>query len=184
MDRFQVVDEVLGGAKVLKIKSMQDARGSFQRLFCMQEFREFGLQGEIVNINHSVTKKRGSIRGMHFQYAPFTETKIIKCIRGAIWDVIVDVRKDSPTYLHSYGVMLHEHNDIMFYIPEGFAHGFQALEENTEIIYFVTSCYAQEHERSLNPFDPQLEIAWPLECTDISEKDKDAPLLDTDFVGL
>jgi len=184
MDRFQVVDEVLGGAKVLKIKSMQDARGSFQRLFCMQEFREFGLQGEIVNINHSVTKKRGSIRGMHFQYAPFTETKIVKCIRGAIWDVIVDVRKDSPTYLHSYGVMLHEHNDTMFYIPEGFAHGFQALEEDTEIVYFVTKYYAQEKEGSLNPFDPQLEIEWPLECADISDKDKNAPLLDANFVGL
>lgn len=184
MDRFQVINEVLGDAKVLKIKSMQDARGSFQRLFCMEEFRSFGLQREIVNINHSVTKNRGSIRGMHFQYAPVTETKIVKCIRGAIWDVIVDVRKDSPTYLQSYGVMLSEHNDMMFYIPEGFAHGFQSLEQDTEIIYFVTSYYSQEKEYSLNPFDPQLEIAWPLACTEISDKDKNAPMLDANFVGL
>lgn len=184
MQRFQATDGPIEGIKILKTKPLSDDRGFFQRIFCDNEFKEIGLDKRIVNVNHSFTKKTGCIRGLHFQYQPCSETKIIKCIKGAIWDVVVDVRRDSPTFLQHCSIELSEGNSTMLYIPDGFAHGFQALEDNSEIIYFVTNYYSKELEMSLNPFDKKIAIKWPLECVDISDKDANAKMIDDLFVGV
>jgi len=184
MDRFNIIEEPFEGLKILKLKPINDDRGFFQRLFCSEDFKELGLEKNIVNINHSLTKKKGMIRGLHFQHFPAKEIKIIKCIKGEILDVVVDIRKNSPTFLKSYSVELKEDNDLMIYVPEGFAHGFQSLKDNSEIIYFVTSSYSMKLESGLNPFDPRLGITWPLKCSYISEKDKKHPFLETDFIGI
>jgi len=142
------------------------------------------LKKNIVNVNHSKTEVVGTIRGMHFQYQPASEVKIVKCIKGSIFDVVVDIRNNSPTFLKYYGVELSDSNSKMLYIPEGFAHGFQSLSENTEIIYFVTNFYSTELESSLNPFDKKIDIKWPLKCSNISDKDKSAKMIDNEFVGI
>ena len=184
MNRFTVVEEPMKDLKVFKPEPMQDERGYFQRLLCIDEFKEFNLSKPIVNINHSMTRQCGTIRGMHFQYCPKTETKIVKCIRGAIFDVVVDIRADSPTFLQRYGIELSDSNNLMLYIPEGFAHGFQALDNYSEIIYFVTEHYSVDCESGLNPFDKILNIQWPLNCAYVSDKDKNLKMLDDSFEGI
>jgi dTDP-4-dehydrorhamnose 3,5-epimerase len=184
MQRFQVMNTPIEGLKILKTVPLSDDRGFFQRLFCDEELKEIGLNKKIVNINHSFTKKAGSIRGMHFQYQPSSEIKIVKCIRGAILDIAVDIRHNSPTFLQPYSIELTESNNTMLYIPEGFAHGFQTLDDNSEIIYFVTNYYSKELEMSLNPFDERLGIEWSLKCTDISDKDVNAKMIDGSFIGV
>ena len=184
MNKFNVIAEVLNGVKLVETKPIHDDRGFFQRLFCTNEFQEIGLNKSIVNINNSFTKNAGSIRGLHYQMQPFSETKIVKCIKGAILDVAVDIRKDSPTFLKYFSVELTEENNKMLYIPDGFAHGFQSLTNDTEIIYFVTNYYSKEHDSGLNPFDTRINIKWALECTDISEKDKNVKFIDDKFIGI
>jgi dTDP-4-dehydrorhamnose 3,5-epimerase len=184
MNKFNVIDEVINGVKVLETKPITDERGYFQRLFCIEELQEVGLNKNIVNVNHSLTKKAGSIRGLHYQLQPFSEIKIIKCIKGSILDVVVDIRKNSPTFLKYFSIKLTNFNNRMLYIPEGFAHGFQSLEDNSEIIYFVTNYYSKEHDMVLNPFDKAININWPLNCTCISEKDNNALFINESFVGL
>lgn len=184
MTKFTLINEPMKGLKVIKINSFKDERGSFSRYLCINEFKEFGLKKPIVNVNHSNTSTAGTIRGLHFQYSPAAETKIIKCIKGSIFDTVVDIRKESSTYLQSFSITLSENDDILFYVPEGFAHGFQSLEDNTSIIYFVTDFYSADKESGLNPFDPRLKINWPLTCAFISEKDKTHKLIDTSFEGI
>lgn len=184
MNKFTLINEPMNGLKIIKINSFKDDRGIFSRYFCSNDFKELGLKKPIVNINHSNTVTAGTIRGLHFQYTPSTEIKIIKCIKGSIFDTVVDIRKESNTYLKSFSIELKEDDDILFYIPEGFAHGFQSLEDNTSIIYFVTSFYSAYNESGINPFDPILNINWPLPCTFISEKDKAHKLLDRLFEGI
>lgn len=184
MNKFNIIEEPMNDLKLLKTIPMIDERGYFERMLCTDEFKEIGLTKPIVNINHSLTKEKGTIRGMHYQCKPKTETKIIKCIKGSILDVVIDIRENSPTFLHNYTIELNHSNDLMLYIPEGFAHGFQSLEDNTEIIYFVTNSYSQELESGLNPFDNKLSIKWPLECSFISNKDKLSPFIDNNFSGI
>ncbi len=148
-----------------------DSRGRFTRLFCAKELAAVGLDKPIVNINHSLTEKRGTIRGMHFQHPPHAEIKIIKCLRGAIFDVLVDHRPDSPTYLRWEGVELTESNDRMIYIPEGFAHGFQSLTDHVEMLYLHTEYYEKSSEGGLRFDDPKIKIAWRLPPTEISQRD-------------
>ncbi|MFX1590950.1 MAG: dTDP-4-dehydrorhamnose 3,5-epimerase family protein [Promethearchaeota archaeon] len=139
---------------------------------------------EIVQINNSVTKLKGSVRGMHFQYPPKAEIKIIKCIKGKVFDVAVDIRKNSTTFLEWHGEVLTEDNFIMLYIPQGFAHGFQTLEDNTELLYLHTEFYSPEFEGGLLYNDPILNITWPLDVADISQRDMKHPLLTDEFKGV
>ena len=174
----------LFGAYTIELEPRGDERGRFTRLFCAKELTEIGHVKPIVNVNHSYTQQKGTIRGMHFQYPPDCEIKIVKCFRGAIWDCIVDIRKDSPTFLQWGGVELRENNNRMIYIPEGFAHGFQALTDDVEITYFVTAFYASDNEGGLRFDDPKLQIEWPASVTVVSDRDRMHQLLTDTFEGI
>ena len=162
----------------------QDKRGKFSRIYCFTELKEIGNSKSLVQINHSLTKQKGAIRGMHFQYPPRAEIKIIKCIKGSIFDVAIDLRKGSPTFLKWHGEILSAENIKALYIPEGFAHGFQTLEENCELLYFHTESYSPKDEGAVKFDDPLIGIEWPLEISDISDKDKKHKLLSEEFKGV
>jgi len=174
----------LKGIYIIGPEPFQDERGKFYRVFCENELKEIGYTKKIVQINQSLTKQKGAIRGMHFQYPPKAEIKIIKCIYGAIFDVAIDLRKNSPTFLQWYSETLSSKNMKMIVVPEGFAHGFQALENNCEIIYCVSEFYSPENEGGVRYNDPKINIKWPLEVTDISDKDRNQDLLDDNFKGI
>jgi dTDP-4-dehydrorhamnose 3,5-epimerase len=162
---------------IVNINPFSDIRGEFSRLFCEKEFKEIGLSKKIVNANYSKTLNKGSVRGMHYQESPYGETKIIKCINGIIYDVAIDMRKNSQTYLQYFGIELSQDNNTMLYVPEGFAHGFQALTDNAEIVYFNTQFYSPEHEKGVNIIDPSVGIRWPISIGHQSDKDKDINFL-------
>jgi len=174
----------LNGAYTIELEPRGDERGRFTRLFCARELAQIGHTKPIVNVNHSYTQKKGTIRGMHFQYPPHAEVKIVKCIRGTIWDCIVDIRKDSPTFLKWEGVELTESNNRMIYVPEGFAHSFQSLCDDVEIVYFVSNFYAPNNESGLRFDDPMLNIKWQLEPTEVSVRDREHALLNDNFEGI
>lgn len=161
----------LQGAAVISTNPFEDHRGSFNRLFCSEELGEL-LKGEqIVAVNHSATNEIGAIRGLHYQSTPFEEIKMVRCLRGKVFDVMVDIRKNSPTYLQWHSEILTPEKQNMMFIPQGFAHGFQVLEEKSELLYFHTAHYSSESERAFHYSDPQIAIKWPLEVTDISDRD-------------
>lgn len=161
-----------------------DSRGSFARLFCKNELSA-SLQGrEIVQVNFSVTKSRGAIRGLHFQNPPYSEMKFIRCIKGRVWDVVVDLRKNSPTFMEWHAEELSQDNSRMIIIPEGCAHGFQTLEVECELLYLHTEYYAPNAEGGLAYDDPLLKISWPLPTTEISDRDKHHPKLSQKFSGI
>jgi dTDP-4-dehydrorhamnose 3,5-epimerase len=161
-----------------------DNRGFFARVFCKKELSLIGLSKDIVQINHSLTVQKGAIRGMHFQYPPNAEIKIIRCLHGAVFDTIIDLRKDSPTFLKWHGEILSKKNMKMLYVPEGFAHGFQTLDKGCELLYYHTEFYKPEYEGSVRYDDPAIGISWPMKVTDISIKDKSYPFLQDDFRGI
>ncbi len=154
-----------------------DKRGYFARIFCKKEFKRIGFDFEIVQINRSLNKKKGIIRGMHFQKPPKAEDKIVQCIRGAIYDVAVDFRKSSPTYGQWVAVELNEENKKMFLIPKGFTHGFQSLKDNSEILYFLSEFYSSEYEGGVRWDDPFFNIKWPIKNPFLLERDKNWPLI-------
>jgi dTDP-4-dehydrorhamnose 3,5-epimerase len=158
---------------IIEIEPHPDNRGYFERLFCIKEFQTIGFSKEIVQINHSFSIEKGTFRGMHYQLPPNMETRIIKCIRGSVYDIAVDLRKDSATFLQCYGVELTQDNNKMFLIPEGFAHGFQTLKKNTELLYFHTGFYNPLSEAAINYLDPWLALELPLKVTEISVRDKE-----------
>lgn len=184
MNRFDFSPTPLEGLFTVTPKPLKDERGLFERFFCKNEFKALGFEKEIVQINRSVTAKKGSVRGMHYQKPPFGETKIIRCIQGAVFDVAVDVREGSPTFLQWFGEVLSEENGKYMFIPEGFAHGFQTLEDNTQMIYLHTNFYSKESEGAINYSDPKLAINWPLTPVDISTKDATCPFLENSFKGI
>ena len=167
----------LEGAYLIDPDPFKDERGLFSRVFCERELKEIGHTRAIVQINHSLTAQRGAIRGLHFQYAPRAEIKIVKCLAGAVFDVIVDLRKLSPTFGKWHGEKLTSDNMKMMYISEGFAHGFQTLMENTQLLYLHTAFYTPEYEGGVRFDDPALGIDWPLPPAMISDKDRNLPLL-------
>jgi dTDP-4-dehydrorhamnose 3,5-epimerase len=169
----------LSGAKLVDLDRIEDDRGFFSRVFCRQEFNLAGLKDVVDQANLSFNKHKGTVRGMHYQVEPALETKFVRCIRGAILDVIVDLREDSPTFLHHFSVELTAENRQAVFIPANFAHGFQTLEDNSEVMYMVSGFYAAEHERGLRYNDPALSIDWPLPAKHISSKDTKWPLLPT-----
>lgn len=165
----------LKGAFEIEIELRKDERGFFGRSWCKHEMEEHGLNGNLAQSNISFSTQKGTLRGMHYQKHPHEETKLIRCTKGAIYDVIVDLRKDSPTYLQWFGIELTENNYKMLYVPEKFAHGFITLQENTEVTYLVTQFYTPGAEGGLRYNDPKLNIQWPGEVTIISEKDNNHP---------
>ncbi|MBF0232152.1 MAG: dTDP-4-dehydrorhamnose 3,5-epimerase [Desulfamplus sp.] len=168
----------------IELEPFIDDRGMFARTFCKKEFAAIGFNKEIIQINHSLTRQKGTIRGLHYQIPPACETKIIKCIQGRIFDVVVDLRADSATFMKWHSVELSHDNMKMFYIPEGFAHGFQALTDNIELIYYTSEFYNPQYENGLRFDDPSVGIKWPLPLTCISPKDCDHLLLNREFKGL
>src|SRR5229473_3423066 len=161
----------LAGAFIIDIEPRDDSRGFFARAFCQHEFAEHGLKPLIAQSNIAFNKRRGTLRGMHFQCPPAAETKLVRATRGAILDIIVDLRPESPTYLQHVAVELSADNHRSLYVPERFAHGYQVLEDATETSYQVGEFYAPGTEGGLSPFDPRLKLDWPLEVTVISPKD-------------
>ncbi len=174
----------LEGAYIIEPEPFRDERGFFARTFCRREFARIGHHKEFVQFNHSFTRLKGTIRGLHYQRPPHAEIKLIRCIRGAVKDVIVDIRQGSRTFLQHIAVELTEQNLKMIYVPEGFAHGFQTLEPETELIYHHTAFYVPEAEGGIRYDDPLLEIAWPLPVQEASEKDRSHPLLGSHFTGI
>ena len=165
------------GAFIIDLERREDNRGFFARAFCQNEFTDHGLKPVIAQANIGFNRRRGCVRGMHFQYPPAAETKVVRCTRGAVLDIIVDLRPESPTYLEHISVELTADNHRGIYIPERFAHGYQALEDETETSYQVGEFYAPGAEGGLRYNDPALGLTWPLSVTEISEKDAGLPLL-------
>lgn len=163
---------------------MQDNRGFLSRFYCAEEFSAIGIRKPIVQINHTLTRQKGAVRGLHFQHLPFAETKVVSCIKGEILDIAVDIRQGSPTFLKWHAEILSEQNQHSLMIPEGFAHGFQTLTEDCELIYLHTAAYHQPSEDALNINDPVLGIQLPLEIKDISERDRTHPMIKDDFLGI
>ncbi len=162
----------LDGSFVIDLDKREDERGFFARLFCINEFDQNQADRNIVQVNNSLSRDKGTLRGIHYQLSPKSETKIVRCIKGSLWDVIVDLRPDSPTFLQWFGETLSAENRRMMFVPKGFGHGFITLEPDTEAIYFVTEFYSPEHERGLRWDDPKIGIEWPIEPVIISEKDR------------
>jgi dTDP-4-dehydrorhamnose 3,5-epimerase len=170
------IETKLPGAFVIDVEPIEDDRGFFARAWCRREFSEHGLSTDLAQANMSFNKRKGTLRGMHFQKAPHAEVKLVRCTRGAIYDVIVDLRPGSPTHSRWVGVELTAENRRMLYVPEGFAHGFQTLEDNTEIFYLVSEFYTPESEGGVRWSDPVFDIEWPLGApTEISDKDRSWP---------
>lgn len=182
--RFTFTETNLAGLYVIQRKPIGDSRGFFERFFCAEEFRDIELSKTIVQINHTLTSQKGAVRGMHFQYAPYAETKIVSCLKGKILDVAIDIRHGSPTFLQWHGVELSAENFKSLYVPEGFAHGFQDLTDDCEILYLVTAPYASEHEGALHPEDPSVAVHWPLAISQLSDKDSAIPFITNDFAGV
>lgn len=174
----------LKGAYIIDLEPRKDDRGFFARTFCKREFDEISHTKEFVQFNHSMSAQKGTLRGMHFQVPPSAEIKLIRCISGKVFDVIIDLRTGSPTFLKHIGVILSEENMKMIYVPEGFAHGFQTLEDNTQMIYHHTEYYAPENERGLHHMDHALNIEWPLAPINMSDKDQKYPYIDNNFKGI
>lgn len=168
---------------IIEPNSFKDGRGTFSRVFCEDELKDI-FYFNIKQINHSFTKERGTVRGLHFQYEPYAEIKMVKCIKGSVLDVVVDIRKNSPTFLQYFSLELSEQNQKMIYVPKGFAHGFQTLEDDTELLYFHSNIYAPSEEGALNILDTKLNIKWPLDIINLSKRDKYHPFLTNEFEGI
>ncbi len=170
----------LQGAYLIEPERIEDERGFFARSFCRQEFASHGLNPQVVQCNISFNRKRGTVRGMHYQTAPHDEAKLVRCTRGAIYDVIIDLRPGSATHRQWVAVELTAENRLMYFIPEGFAHGFQTLEDATEVFYQMTEFYHPECARGVRWDDPALAIHWPLPATHIAPRDQAFALLGTE----
>jgi len=165
----------LKGAYIIEVQKFEDNRGFFGRTFCQREFQDHGLNPNVSQANVSYNKKQGTLRGMHYQIKPYEEVKLVRCTRGAIFDVIIDMRPDSATCKQWIGVELRENSYTMLYVPEAFAHGFQTLEDDTEVIYQVSQFYTPGSERGIRYNDPAFRINWPVEVQVISDKDSSWP---------
>lgn len=174
---MQFKETSLAGAYVVELDVFEDDRGFFARGFCAEEFSKLGLKPEVKQANISSNHKKGTLRGLHYQMLPAVEAKFIRCTKGAIYDVICDLREDSPTYMQHFGVELTAENRRALYIPEMFAHGYQTLEDNTEVFYQVSEFYTPNVESGYRYDDPKLDISWPLEVSTISEKDLSWPYI-------
>lgn len=184
MSRFNFTKTSLSELLVVQRKTLDDHRGFLSRFYCMDEFSEVGIKVSIAQMNHTLTRERGAVRGLHFQKAPHAEIKMVSCLKGEVWDVAVDLRRNSPTFLKWHGEVLSAENRRSLLIPKGFAHGFQTLLADCELIYLHTERFHPESENALNVMDPKLDINWPLAIKDLSERDSNHPFIDQNFQGI
>lgn len=182
--RFSFIQTDLSGVWVLERKALEDTRGAFSRLFCADELRKIKVEKPIVQVNHSVTKTKGTVRGLHFQYPPHAEMKIVSCLKGEIFDVAVDLRRGSKTFLCWHGERLSAKNRRSLVIPEGVAHGYQTLTDDCELIYFHTGFYVPEAEGGLNVQDKRIGIDWPLPIAGLSERDQGHAFVQDGYGGV
>lgn len=181
---MKAISTPIPGAFLVETQPQADSRGAFARLYCAQSLADIMGQRQIVQINHSRTVRRGTVRGMHFQHPPHAEMKLVRCIRGRVWDVLVDLRAGSPTFMQWHAQELDMQAAHMLVIPEGCAHGFQALEPDSELLYLHTAFYTPGAEGGLRHDDPALAIPWPLEAVEISSRDRTHAMLQDDFAGI
>ena len=184
MARFTVSRTPLEGLMLIERQRIEDARGFFSRFFCAEELAGSGFTPPIAQINHTLTRRRGAVRGLHFQHPPHAEDKLVSCLRGEVFDVAIDLRRGSPTFLRWHGELLSADNRRSLLIPQGFAHGFQTLTEDCELLYLLSHAYVPGAEGAVNVRDPAVAIDWPHEITELSERDARHPLLTPDFKGL
>lgn len=182
--KFKLAPTSLEGVLSVQRHVIEDERGFFSRFFCADELLSAGFFKPVAQINHTLTRQRGSVRGLHFQHPPHAEDKLVSCVRGQVWDVAVDLRRHSVTFLQWHAEVLGADNMRSLMIPKGFAHGFQALSDDAELIYLHSEPYNPGSEGGLNVRDPMLAIAWPLPFADISERDASHPYLNSDFGGI
>ncbi len=178
------IETKLKGAYIIEVSTWQDERGIFARTYCKKEFKKINHTQEFVQFNHSSNNQIGTLRGMHYQKNPFAEIKLIRCIRGSVFDVIVDIRKSSPTFLKWIGIELSAKNMKMIYVPRGFAHGFLTLENDSELLYHHTDFHEPSAECGIKYDDPSLNIDWPGRIMLISAKDKGYPTISKNFKGI
>ena len=183
-ERIKILDTTLKDLKILERKMLGDKRGFLSRLYCKKELKCVIRDKEIKQINHTFTKKKYTIRGMHFQYPPFNEIKIVSCLKGEVHDIAIDIRENSPTFMKYFSQVLSENNFKSLFIPEGFAHGFQTLTDDCMMLYFHTEFYKPNNEGGINPMEKSLSIDWPYPFSNISERDSKHPMLNNDFKGI
>jgi dTDP-4-dehydrorhamnose 3,5-epimerase len=181
---MNLIETNLSGLYIIEPTPFKDLRGVFARTYCKSEFQSIGFEKEFIQFNHSFNKLSGTLRGLHFQRPPYAETKYVRCVEGSIFDVAVDIRKGSSTYLQYFGIELSAQNMLGLLIPEGFAHGFQTLEDNTSVIYHATNYYNPNFEGGLFYNDNLINIAWKLPVVNLSEKDKSQPIIDNNFISI
>ncbi len=174
----------LQDARLVEFERKGDDRGFFARVYCEREFGAEGLAKRFVQINHSMNLRKGTLRGMHYQLAPSADAKVVRCLKGALWDCIADLRPDSPSFGKWFGAELNDENGLMMYVPQGFAHAFLTLTDNTELLYLVSNFYDPSAERGMRFDDPWLGVEWPFEPTVISDKDRKWPNYDREFHGV
>ena len=181
---MRIVDTDIAGVRLVESTVFEDARGAFSRLFCAQTLQAVLDERVIVQINHSRTRRVGAVRGLHYQHRPHAEMKIIRCLKGRVFDVAVDLRRDSPTFLKWTAQELTPASHLAIVLPEGCAHGFQVLEEDSELLYFHTAMYAPDAEGAVRFDDPRIGVSWPLEPTDLSARDLSHANLNENFRGM
>ena len=184
MSRFTVTETPLRGLMRVQRQTLRDERGFLSRLFCSNELQSAGWSGVVAQVNHTCTRHAGTVRGLHYQTPPCAEIKLVSCLRGRVWDVVVDVRLGSPTYLQWHAEELSVSNGCAMLIPQGFAHGFQALEDDSELLYCHSAAYAPQAEAGLYALDARLAIAWPLPVQGLSPRDAGHMPIGDDFEGV
>jgi dTDP-4-dehydrorhamnose 3,5-epimerase len=182
--RFAFIPTPLAGLLVVQRKPIADERGTLERLFCANEFAGEEIQLSIVQTNRTLTARKGTVRGMHFQYPPHAETKLVSCLKGKVFDVAIDLRRGSPTFLRWHAEELSSENHKSLLIPAGFAHGLQTLDDASELLYFHSAAYVADAEGGIHPSDPRIGITWPLPVAEMSARDRGHPALTSDFTGL
>jgi len=183
-DLFEIRETTLPGLYQMQRTPHADERGWLERMYSTEDLADVVGSRALVEVNRTLTRTKATVRGMHFQVAPSAEAKIVSCLRGAVFDVAVDVRRDSPTFLQWHAEVLNAEDRRSLFIPEGFAHGFQTVVDDCELLYFHTAAYDPAAERGLHPLDPRLAIAWPLAVVQLSKRDASHPLVGSDFSGI
>lgn len=184
MSRFEFIPTPISGLKIVKRIALGDSRGFFSRFYCAESFRSDGSPLDISQINHTLTSGIGVVRGMHFQLPPHDEVKFVSCLQGEIFDVAIDLRRDSPTFLRWFSTLLSAENQTSLLIPTGCAHGFQTLTKNCEIIYLHSAAYEPSAEGAINALDPRIAINWPLPIKEMSQRDTHHPMIDLNYPGI
>lgn len=183
-ERFDIRETPLAGVSVVDRRPRTDERGWLERMYCAEELAEVLGSRVIIQVNRTLTRTAGTVRGLHYQVQPSAETKIVSCLRGTIFDVAVDVRQQSTTILQWHAELLSGENRATLLIPEGFAHGFQAMEDDSEVLYLTTAAYDPPNERGIHPLDPAVGVAWPLTVANLSPRDAAHPYLGPEFTGI